>query len=781
MSDQPTLAELEPVKWFFGGNGRGPAFVKHFLNYTRGGSSYSQKILEVGRDPVALGILQVGSRSSMPAFSGLSQSDLNNEVFDFLVLTGAAHAIGLEGGDQRSDAAKVKERSSFGGNELMIDPTGLVVAGTPSFHKNISDNVIQKWGSLPKPAKDFYNQYMNIVPTAESGKRLVVDTNKQSFDSWAGKNMFTDAKGMQLNLKKQNVGARAGGYTGANITIDKVNIAPKHQLSWALDLPQFTDELANKINQFSLSSIEDPGIVAADTKVFNTATGGANSKNILLWAYMIGYYMDLANIPVFNESTGGKKLTDHVKASAFSNWEELISHLAVKHPWSSTLFGTASVAEALYNSLKPVKGAVPKVSDIVDIVTCGQWKRDSDNKLVFINSDGKVMKYGQGTDEERKMLNANCASLYFADPSQSAAQNATDCAAFTSTILQQKDSSDLVHGSINKSNYYEHFKKNITKNVHPYMALKVLKRFGFRQASVYDSVAGVSKVEVESADDWKSRLISEDKKHRGIDMVDWKAMLANNDHLLHFLDYMSQHVNCNPDILNPAYTGPSGAQSGITSAPALAQKLGLKRALPPRHSPVIGFQLAKNNLRNRNYSNSLVTGMNPFLGAPNFFRPAGLSMHGGMGMKQSGGGNIKAHAGGVNQVGVVYAEQLLNKVLTDLRNNGKELHTQNKKEIDALITKMKRTQQQILKVLLIIDQYNDTIQSLGPAHQVRESGVSVQHLKDFVRKHGHLRRSMNRLDDRFMDVLIKISKQSSPDSSSFYTNTDNAGALPEII
>lgn len=199
------------------------------------------------------------------------------------------------------------------------------------------------------------------------------------------------------------------------------------------------------------------------------------------------------------------------------------------------------------------------------------------------------------------------------------------CKDWALMILNEKEEPkfmELLGEIVTKGDFF-----NVTKTalsqMHPLMALSILKKFGFRKSKQYDGKAGMSLYKVEAVHHWLKHVVNANSEPGSL-----KAHLSTPgfDNTKKYLALVREYVNCNPGILNHDYTGPTAEQYGDFTVPEDAAKYGLKK-------PTAGEKA--------NYVALCNMGMNQqfFSGGPgSIYNPATHSLIGG-GNMSGGHGN----------------------------------------------------------------------------------------------------------------------------------------------
>jgi len=143
----------------------------------------------------------------------------------------------------------------------------------------------------------------------------------------------------------------------------------------------------------------------------------------------------------------------------------------------------------------------------------------------------------------------------------------------------------LLGENINECKVYfnsEAFYNNTIEEVEkmdPMVAVKMLRKFGFKEVSEYDSDRKMNIVTIEPVAKWIEGLT-------GIANDETIAAISSNSPLKQYLGWIIQLVNRNPAILNPGYRGDLNADSHDPNRFAYTgfAKMGIKARRPVRNS-----------------------------------------------------------------------------------------------------------------------------------------------------------------------------------------------------
>lgn len=424
-----------------------------------------------------------------------------------------------------------------------------------------------------------------------------------------------------------------------------------------------------------------------------------------------------------------------------------------------------------------IKNAGPKLSgpdageEVLDLATNVKFVRDPTNRSEFIKVvDGQTVSLGKLSAETDKMFKKSnkCYGMGLDTNNTDFEINCTN-AVFQCLLSDNKGTDGLNNcvGAINKNTILdlEAFKKDLG-DTHPVVVYQVLKRFGFKKRKAFDPATGMRVEQVQSVPSWLAWVKSAD---------DTTYNKINDDaKLKEYLRYLVAYVNSNPSILNKNYPIDDAALKGHGSSPLtdFAEKVGLKHHFKVRKDTAARYSLALfRNYLQSNYLGSLVksgrsactgptqTGVaSPFGAQVNLgsvYAPPlmGHNMLVGGG-KQTGGminyqmsPAVPAHFGEeVPVLGAALVESLYKQALKELEARGSSVDDTFKTDMGKKLSDMKKTEEELLKNVAYIDQYNRLYSTFGS--NWGSSTLSLDTLKQLVARG-------NKLQGRtFSDSLV---------------------------
>jgi len=228
----------------------------------------------------------------------------------------------------------------------------------------------------------------------------------------------------------------------------------------------------------------------------------------------------------------------------------------------------------------------------------------------------------------------------------------------------------------------------------PATALATLEKFGFRQVTVFDSVAKRNIFKVESVSSWLENL-----SKTITNLVEYNA-IKDNDNLIKYLSLLEGKINSSPEILNKGITVSEGTQTFNPNkfAGQFAAQVGIKAKIPIE--PMAGLH--------KRLTHTLNT--SGVIGSPNkFIIPVAINMRGGNDMV---GGDVSDYISNLllddNKEAKFVAfeyENMYNSYKNALKGMNKTIDPTDDKELQKLITSFKNTEKKAFVSLQLIKKY----------------------------------------------------------------------------
>lgn len=217
--------------------------------------------------------------------------------------------------------------------------------------------------------------------------------------------------------------------------------------------------------------------------------------------------------------------------------------------------------------LKSESGAV------VDPALSLIFAESADPEVWVRNSEGKIVSTETGVEAGANNVgNDACAGTKVIDGA-----DGRNCTYYVSDCLMGKNIDDC-RAYFNSSNFYNNTIEEVEK-MDPMVAVKMLRKFGFKEVSEYDSDRKMNIVTIEPVAKWIEGLT-------GMADATTIAAISGNEQLKQYLGWIIQLVNRNPAILNPGYRGDLNADSHDPNRFAYTgfAKMGIKARRPVRNS-----------------------------------------------------------------------------------------------------------------------------------------------------------------------------------------------------
>jgi hypothetical protein len=275
----------------------------------------------------------------------------------------------------------------------------------------------------------------------------------------------------------------------------------------------------------------------------------------------------------------------------------------------------------------------------------------------------------------------------------------------------------------------------------PATALATLEKFGFRQVSVFDTIAKRNIYKVETVSSWLEVL------SKRIAEPDYSS-IKGNENLIKYLTLLEVKINASPEILNKGITSSDGTQSFNPNkfAGQFASQAGIKAKLPT--TSIAGLH--------KRLTHTLNT--SGIIGLPKFVIPIALNMRGGNDMV---GGDVSDYVSNMllddnkdtKFVAFEY-ENMYNSYKNALKGMNKTIDPVDDKELQKLITSFKNTEKKafvslrlIKKYMELMDifKYNDPNQVLTLSNLDLLVSTNKSQLDKGVKKQENLTNALNTL------------------------------------
>lgn len=199
------------------------------------------------------------------------------------------------------------------------------------------------------------------------------------------------------------------------------------------------------------------------------------------------------------------------------------------------------------------------------------FAESADPEVWVRNSEGKIVSTETGVEAGTANVGNDACAGTKVNP------GAGDCTAYVSQCLIGQNI-DACRAYFSTVDFYN---KTIAEvqSMDPMVAVKMLRKFGFKEVSEYDSDKRMNIVTIEPIAKWIEGLTGM-AEQATIDAI------SANDQLKNYLGWITQLVNRNPSILNPGYRGDLDANSHDPNRFAYTgfAKMGIKARRPVRNS-----------------------------------------------------------------------------------------------------------------------------------------------------------------------------------------------------
>lgn len=295
---------------------------------------------------------------------------------------------------------------------------------------------------------------------------------------------------------------------------------------------------------------------------------------------------------------------------------------------------------------------------------------------------------------------------------------------------------------------------NTITNLHPAVALKFLKLFGFRQ--------GVDK----------------DGKNKIINVTTWLNTFAKNklsvaqidqlkqSNILEFLKLLVAYINYHNGVLGEGTSTKTSTEKGVLSG-KIGSELKMYKAPDRSNNPTFVAGLLRTNIRNQHPGNffgsyGVLGGLGGMYGGSqeqeNGFRNGSIMpfVNGSIGSISQEGGNrfiIRAPYQGVNKCGAKLVRKIIDGQITSLRAKGKTLDSQSNNKIKTWLDKLEEAENTYLKYLQILQKAN---QIYSNSRDNKQEEMSIDRLENFVEKHKHIQQKHRNIYQILTDIYSQL-------------------------
>jgi len=278
-----------------------------------------------------------------------------------------------------------------------------------------------------------------------------------------------------------------------------------------------------------------------------------------------------------------------------------------------------------------------------------------------------------------------------------------DCPTFFKCIIDgnSDDAETCIEKLIASPNGFFNAAISEIKHLHPLLALQTLKRFGFDEYTEFDPVAGQDLRKVMGVKRWLKEKVPTTFGSATENMI-----RGNSNHILNYLNLLSQYVNANPKIMNISYNGhPSTGKTPVP--PGIAGKLGLSYEIPiMRKSDYDAINLQFQSKLRRSAGPDPYGLKGPFAAfngriLPFFGRPYPI--------QRGGGPNCDRAVASIKNNNGFRLGEYWRAIKTELAKKNHKLNNRDEVIIESRIERYLDEETSILKSLCQIDGYNDLL------------------------------------------------------------------------
>lgn len=391
----------------------------------------------------------------------------------------------------------------------------------------------------------------------------------------------------------------------------------------------------------------------------------------------------------------------------------------------------------------------PKYDEqVFDFVTQNVWMRSGD-KLYTIKNGKKI--YHNLDDKEFENLLTSSNACF----TSGAFEDKENCRLFMNECLLDKNPSNIMNCiRVMEKQDFAQAAKNEINNMTPVVALNLLKRFGFRTYSAFDSEANMNLTKIERVSNWLKNYMKSKFDDKTV-----QAAIEGNDKILHYLNLVVDFVNSNPAILNSGYSGSTEEKVGKYEVDPYASKLGIPiRRDNTRYKSLYNIDLLDSSLRSGLYGSSLKKPLFlQYSNMSNLRSPFGDYVLPGIGAVmniQSGGNIMSSFSSRVNEGTISSGTTLLRGIIYNLIKqmgaSGKKLNNEYMEKIMQKLEMMGKMEQQLMQNIKYISEYANLLDAIGDN---RAESLSEKNLMDIVNTHQNLYTKHGNEERSFVKIL----------------------------
>ena len=403
---------------------------------------------------------------------------------------------------------------------------------------------------------------------------------------FSGANVITDSTGatvveyndqradffvMTLLEKRLNMLTNLGFVSGAGKNPNEIN---KEVKDFAKEVGKYHKDINEEAN---VTEAKSAAIIAEYNKV-------ADPKRKALYnrIFQIEFKSGLISFDQFNASTDAAKNTATIKIVA-DGFKKVVGDAVT----DATADAIAGEIITEYEAGYSASGHTPATALTIFKVNLANLLLKTDThhvspaeSLIFAESADPEVWVRDGNNLVHKESGAIAGAQNVGNDACAGTKvdgNKGDCTKYVSECLMGQNI-DACKDYFASADFYNNTWEEI-KNMDPMVAVKMLRKFGFKEVSNYDADKKMNIVTIEPVGKWISGLPS-------IANTATVNAISSNQQLRQYLDWVRQLVNNNPAILNPGYRGGMDNDSHDPDRFVYTgfAKMGIKARRPVRNS-----------------------------------------------------------------------------------------------------------------------------------------------------------------------------------------------------
>ena len=351
------------------------------------------------------------------------------------------------------------------------------------------------------------------------------------------------------------------------------------------------------------------------------------------------------------------------------------------------------------------------------------FAESADPEVWIRNSAGKLVAAENGAEAGAANVGNDACAGTKVNPS------AANCTNYVSQCLIGQNI-DACRTYFANKNFYNNTIAEV-QSMDPMVAVKMLRKFGFKEVSEYDSDQRMNIVTIEPVAKWIEGLTGRAEQPT-------INAISANDQLKNYLGWIIQLVNRNPSILNPGYRGDLDANSHDPNRFAYTgfAKMGIKARRPVRNScykdiDAIANAIDQNNITLGIRVNSpIVGGIVPIVVRNGFMNGGGS--YATLSQSETSVAALKSNRRNTSEILSKTFEYLTKK----LEAFNKGISTKDSSKINELINDLAKKEDKLYEVIDFVEKYAMLVDVFGEK-RVAEV-VTVDQMKKAVQARSKL-------------------------------------------